>query len=148
MNSNYFMNIALIWAKKAFIADEVPVGAVIVENNQVIIATHNRNIELKDPTAHAEILALRLACEYKNSPRLDNCDLYITLEPCPMCAFAISLARVKRIYYAADDKKFGGVENGARVFSSSSCHHRPEIYSGIAQLEAEKLMVEFFKAKR
>lgn len=139
---------ALNQAKIAFDKDEVPVGAVIVENGEIIAVAHNNNLHLKDPTAHAEILALRLAATKKNSSRLDNCDLYVTLEPCAMCASAIALARIRRVYYAASDEKFGAVENGVRIFNSSSCHHRPELYSGINQTEAADLLVKFFRSKR
>jgi tRNA(adenine34) deaminase len=145
---NNFIEEALRQAKIAFEKDEVPVGAVIVENGKIIAATHNQNLYLKDPTAHAEILALREAAKIKNSPRLDECDLYVTLEPCAMCASAIALARIRRVYYAASDQKFGAVENGAQIFSSSSCFHRPEIYSGIAEEDAKELMIKFFKSKR
>lgn len=143
-----FMDEALIQAKIAFEKDEVPVGAIVVENGQIIARTYNSNLQLKDPTAHAEILALRQAAQIKNSARLDGCDLYVTLEPCAMCASAISLARINRVYYAASDKKFGAVENGARIFNSSSCHHRPEIYSGINEKDAKELLVKFFQSKR
>jgi tRNA(adenine34) deaminase len=145
---NNFMQEALAQAQLAFEKDEVPVGAVIVENGKIISSAHNCNLTKKDPTAHAEILTLRNAAEIKGTSRLDNCDLYVTLEPCAMCAGAISLARIRRVYYALSDKKFGAVENGARVFSSSSCHHRPEIYSGISEQDSKKLLQNFFKAKR
>ncbi len=143
-----FMDEALKQARIAFEKDEVPVGAVIVENGQIIATSHNHNLHLNDPTAHAEILALRQAAEIKASPRLDDCDIYITLEPCSMCASAISLARIRRVYYAASDEKFGAVENGARIFSSSSCHHRPEVYSGICEEDAKNLLINFFKLRR
>ena len=139
---------ALKQAKIAFDQDEVPVGCVIVENRKIIAASHNNNLFLNDPTAHAEISALRIASEIKKSSRLDNCDIYVTLEPCTMCAAAISLARIKRIYYAASDSKFGAVENGVKFFHSSSCFHQPEIYSGISETESKKLIVDFFKSKR
>lgn len=145
---NNFMNEALNQAKIAFEKDEVPVGAVIVENGKIIATAHNNNLQLKDPTAHAEILALRQAAKIKNSARLDDCDLYVTLEPCSMCASAISLARIRRVYYAASDEKFGAVEQGAKIFSSSSCHHRPEIYSGISEEESKNILIKFFKSKR
>ena len=148
MKKNNFMEAALNEAKLAFEKDEVPVGAVIVENGKIIARSHNQNISLKDPTAHAEVLVLRQAALIKDSSRLDDCDLYVTLEPCPMCASAISLARIKRVYYAASDVKFGGVENGPRIFNSSSCHHKPETYSGIAEEESKQLLVDFFKSKR
>lgn len=142
------MEEALHQAQIAFEKDEVPVGAVIVENGKIIAAAHNYNLHLKDPTAHAEILALREAAQIKNSARLDDCDLYVTLEPCAMCAAAISLARIRRVYYAASDEKFGAVENGTRFFSSPTCHHKPESYSGIQEEEAKKILVSFFKSKR
>jgi tRNA(adenine34) deaminase len=145
---NIFMEAAFEQAKISFQKDEVPVGAIIVENQRIIASAHNCNLTKKDPTAHAEILALRQAAEIKNTARLDNCDLYVTLEPCAMCAAAISLARIRRVYYAASDEKFGAVENGARIFSSSSCFHRPEIYSGIGAEESKKLMQAFFRSKR
>jgi tRNA(adenine34) deaminase len=118
------------------------------ENNKIIAAAYNQNRFLCDPSAHAEILALRLAAQNKKSPRLDGCDLYVTLEPCAMCAGAISLARIKNLYYAAADSKFGAVENGVNFFASKSCHHRVESYSGIGEIEAKNLMVNFFKMKR
>jgi tRNA(adenine34) deaminase len=143
-----FMNEALKQAQIAFDKDEVPVGALIVENGKVIAVSHNQNLSLNDPTGHAEILVLRKAAELKKTSRLDDCDLYVTLEPCAMCASAIALARIKRVYYGASDEKFGAVENGARIFASSSCFHRPEVYSGINEEESKKLMQDFFKQKR
>jgi tRNA(adenine34) deaminase len=139
---------ALKQAKIAFENDEVPVGAIIVENGKIIASAFNQNLTLKDPTAHAEILALRAAAKIKNSARLDECDIYVTLEPCNMCAAAISLARIKRVYYSLSDEKFGAVENGTRFFSNPSCHHKPEIYSGIAESESKNLLQTFFKNKR
>lgn len=145
---NNFMEEALKQARIAFEKDEVPVGAVIVENGKIIATSHNQNLILKDPTAHAEILVMRKAAKIKDSARLDGCDLYVTLEPCAMCASAIALARISRVYYAASDIKFGAVENGVRIFSSTSCHHKPEIYSGISEEESKKLMQSFFRNKR
>jgi len=145
---NNFMEAALAQARLAFEKDEVPVGAIIVEDGKIISSAHNCNLTQKDPTAHAEILTLRKAAEIKGTSRLDNCDLYVTLEPCAMCAAAIALARIRRVYYAASDKKFGAVENGACIFDSSSCHHRPEVYSGISEEESKKLLQDFFRAKR
>lgn len=142
------MRAALEQAEIAFKNNEVPVGAIIVEDQKIISSAYNGNLTKKDPTAHAEILALRKAAEIKGTSRLDNCDLYVTLEPCAMCAAAISLARIRRVYYAASDKKFGAVENGVRFFSSSSCFHRPEVYSGISEEESRKLLQDFFKMKR
>jgi tRNA(Arg) A34 adenosine deaminase TadA len=146
--SNYFMDEALNQAQIAFAAGEVPVGAVVVKDNQIIAAAHNQNIFLRDATAHAEILAIKKANQILKTHRLDNCDLYVSLEPCPMCAGAISLARIRRLYYGASDSKSGGVENGARVFSHKQCHHKPEIYGRIAALESEKLLKSFFAKKR
>ena len=142
------MEAALAQARLAFAKDEVPVGAVVVENGKIISSAHNCNLTKKDPTAHAEILTLRYAAEIKGTSRLDDCDLYVTLEPCAMCAAAIALARIRRVYYAASDEKFGAVENGARIFASSSCHHRPEVYSGISEEESKKLLRDFFRMKR
>lgn len=142
------MKEAIAQAKIAAASEEVPIGAVIVENGKIIAKSRNQNISLKDPTAHAEILVLRQAASFKNSARLDGCDLYVTLEPCPMCASAISLARIRRVYYGLSDQKFGGVENGPQIFKSSSCHHKPEVYSGIAEEESKQLLVDFFKSKR
>lgn len=148
MKSNQFMESALAQAKIALEKDEVPVGAVLVEDGKIIAKSYNQNILLKDPTAHAEILLLRQAALVKNSHRLDGCDLYVTLEPCPMCAAAISLAKIRRVYYGASDKKSGGVENGPKIFHSSSCHHVPETYSGFMENDVKNMMIEFFKGKR
>ncbi len=147
MNKNKFMLAALEQAKKAIIQDEVPVGAVLVKNGEIISGDFNRNLSLKDPTAHAEILVMREASQILGSHRLDDCDIYVTLEPCAMCAAAISLAKVRRIYYAASDAKFGVIENG-QMERSSSCYHRPEIYSGFCADESAKLLKDFFKEKR
>ncbi|MBM5781987.1 MAG: nucleoside deaminase [Pelagibacterales bacterium] len=143
-----FIAEALKQAKIAFEKDEVPVGAIIVEDGKIIALAHNHNLTLKDPTAHAEIVALRIASEKKQTSRLDNCDLYVTLEPCTMCAAAISLARIRRVYYCINDEKFGAIENGVRFFNNKSCHHKPEIYSGFSEKEAKELMTSFFKNKR
>ena len=144
------MQEAIKEARKAFELNEVPVGAVVIDSKtgKIIAKTHNKNILDKDPTAHAEILALKEACRIKNTHRLDECDLYVTLEPCAMCAGAIALSRIRRVYYGASDKKSGGVENGARVFESSSCHHKPEIYGNINSQECENLLKDFFVKKR
>ncbi|MEM7214998.1 MAG: nucleoside deaminase [Pseudomonadota bacterium] len=127
---------------------EVPVGAVIVHNGEVIGADGNRTLELRDPTAHAEILAIRHATKFLNSERIEDCDLYVTLEPCTMCAGAISFSRIRRLYYGATDLKSGGVENGARFFTQATCHHVPEIYSGIMETECSTLLRDFFKQRR
>lgn len=143
------MDLALALAGTAAAQGEVPVGAVIVDGHGEILAqAHNLTEKRSDPTAHAEILALRQAAATRGSPRLNDCDLYVTLEPCPMCAHAISLARIKRLYFGAEDTKGGGVENGPRLFESPSCHHRPEVYGGIAEREAAKLLQRFFRARR
>ncbi len=143
------MAIALIEARAAAERGEVPVGAVIVSADATVIArAGNRTRERDDPTAHAEMLAIREACKLVGSERLIGCDLYVTLEPCPMCAAAISLARVRRVYYGASDPKSGGIEQGPRVFAHSTCHHAPEVYSGISESEAAALLRNFFAAKR
>lgn len=139
---------ALKQAKIAYKNNEVPVGAVIVEDGKIIARAYNKNIKLNDPMAHAEILAIRKATKIKKSPRLDNCDLYVTLEPCTMCASVISLSRIRRIYYGANDVKFGAVENGVRFFVSKSCQHKCEIYSGIKEIESQKILKEFFQNRR
>ena len=148
MRSNKFIFEALAQAQFAFDNGEVPVGAVVVKDNQIIAASYNQNIALKDATAHAEILAIRSANQILQSHRLDDCDLYVSLEPCSMCAAAISLARIKRLYYSASDIKSGGVENGTKVFSHQQCHYKPEIYGGINATESEKLLKRFFVQKR
>ncbi len=143
------MNIALKQARFAAERGEVPVGAVIVSpGGQVVAEAGNQTRELNDPTAHAEILALRIACAQAASQRLPDHDLYVTLEPCAMCAAALSAARIRRIYYGADDPKSGGVAHGARVFTHPQTHHTPEVYDGISADECETLMREFFEARR
>ena len=142
------MDTALGEARKARDAGEVPVGAVIVRDGAVIAAAHNRTLTDRDPTAHAEILAIRAAARTLGSERLVGCDLYVTLEPCPMCAAAISFARLRRLYFAAYDPKSGGVEQGARIFDQPTCHHRPEVYGGIGEEEASRLLTEFFAERR
>ncbi|MEL7212792.1 MAG: nucleoside deaminase [Pseudomonadota bacterium] len=139
------MNIALEEARAAAARGEVPVGAVVVAPDGAVVAqAGNRTRELYDPTAHAEVLAIRAACAAIGSDRLPGYDLYVTLEPCPMCAATISFARIARLYYGASDPKSGGVAHGARVFSHAQCHHVPEIYDGIAADEAERLLKTFF----
>ncbi|RXT53119.1 tRNA-specific adenosine deaminase [Bosea sp. Tri-44] len=142
------MALALIEARAAAGRGEVPVGAVIVRDGQVLASAGNRTLELKDPTAHAETLAIRLACEAIQSERLIDCDLYVTLEPCPMCAAAISFARIRRLYFGAPDPKGGAVENGVRLYHSPSCHHAPEVYGGLSEREAAELLREFFRERR
>lgn len=143
------MSKAFEHAYQAASRGEVPVGAVIVdEHGQVIAGAGNQTLQLKDPTAHAEILAIRQASAHLGSERLVNCDLYVTLEPCAMCAAAISFARIRRIYFAAADEKMGAVENGPRFFTQKTCHHIPEVYSGIGESEAQSLLINFFKQRR
>jgi cytidine deaminase len=143
-----FMGLALHEARAAAERGEVPVGAVVVQGERVLSRAGNRTRELADPTAHAEMLAIREACGVLGSERLVGCDLYVTLEPCPMCAAAISVARIGRLYFGAADPKSGGVTVGARVFSHPQCHHVPEVYDGIGAGEAEALLKGFFGAKR
>ena len=144
-----FMALALDEARAAAARGEVPVGAVVVSpEGRVLARAGNRTRELHDPTAHAEVLALRAACAATGSDRLPGHDLYVTLEPCPMCAAAISAARIGRLYYGAADPKSGGVAVGARVFSHPQCHHRPEVYDGLAAEDSAALLRDFFAAKR
>jgi tRNA(adenine34) deaminase len=143
-----FMEMALDEARAAGAAGEVPVGCVIVREGAVLARAGNRTLADADPTAHAELIAIREAAAALGSERLTECDLYVTLEPCAMCAAAIAFARIRRLYYGAADPKGGAVENGVRFFASPSCHHRPEIYSGMAQAEASALLKEFFKERR
>ncbi len=143
------METALSEARAAAERGEVPVGAVLVDpSGQVVAQAGNRTRELHDPTAHAEVLVIREACAKASSERLPGHALYVTLEPCAMCATAISAARIARVYYGASDPKSGGVSHGARVFCHPQCHHAPEVYDGISAAEAETLLTEFFKAKR
>ncbi len=143
-----FMELALEQAKAAAKEGEVPVGAVIVKDGKVIAKACNKNRGKFDPSAHAEIEVIRKACALLETHRLDGCDLYVTLEPCTMCAAAISHARIRNLYYGASDEKFGAVENGVRFFASSSCIHKVDFYSGICQRDAQDLLLEFFKEKR
>jgi len=143
------MSLALEEAEAAFRRGEVPVGAVVVDASGAILArAGNRVEELSDPTAHAELLALREAASAMGAPRLDACDLYVTLEPCAMCAAAISFARIRRLYYGASDPKSGAVEHGPRFFTQPTCHHRPEIFGGIDETRAAGLLRRFFQARR
>jgi tRNA(Arg) A34 adenosine deaminase TadA len=144
------MALALEEARAAAALGEVPVGAVVVEaaSGAVLARAGNRTESERDPTAHAEILALRRAAAALGAPRLADCDLYVTLEPCAMCAAAISFARIRRLYFGAADPKMGAVENGPRFFAQPTCHHAPEVYGGIAEREAAALMRDFFKARR
>ena len=143
-----FMDAALDQARMAAARGEVPIGAVVVKNGAIIAAAGNRTRELCDPTAHAEVLAIRAACQIAGSERLPGHDLYVTLEPCPICAGTIAAARIARLYYGAADPKSGGTLHGARVFSHPQCHHTPEIYDGINAAEAEALLKTFFSDRR
>jgi tRNA(adenine34) deaminase len=143
-----FMDMALSEARAAGAAGEVPVGCVIVRGGTVVARAGNRTLGDGDPTAHAELLAIRAAAASLGSERLTECDLYVTLEPCPMCAAAMAFARIRRLYYGAADPKGGAVESGVRFFASPTCHHHPEIYGGMAAAEAAALLKEFFKERR
>jgi tRNA(adenine34) deaminase len=143
-----FMDEALSEARAANEAGEVPVGCVVVREGQIIARAGNRTLRDRDPTAHAEMLAIRQAAKALGSERLTDCDLYVTLEPCAMCAAALSFARIRRLYYGAADPKGGAVDNGVRFFASPTCHHRPEVYGEIGESEAAVLLKEFFKARR
>jgi tRNA(Arg) A34 adenosine deaminase TadA len=143
------MDVALFEAEAAARRGEVPVGAVLVApDGRVVAQAGNRTRELADPSAHAEMLAIRDACRRVGSERLPTFDLYVTLEPCPMCAAVISFARIRRLYYGAPDPKGGGVEHGARVFAQTTCHHTPEIYPGMGEAEAAALLKSFFADRR
>ena len=140
---------ALAEAEAAGARGEVPVGAVVVGADGVVLGrAGNRTRELADPTAHAEMLAIRQACAAQGSERIDGVDLYVTLEPCPMCAAAISFARIRRLYWGAGDPKGGGVEHGPRIFSQPTCHHAPELYGGIEEMRAAALLQDFFARRR
>ncbi len=142
------MDLALKAAESAALSGEVPIGCVVVRNNAVIATAANRTLTDRDPTAHAEILALRQAAQVVGSERLVDCDLYVTLEPCTMCAGAISFARIRRLYYGAADPKGGAVESGVRFFTAPTCHHAPEVYSAVGEQQAAQMLKEFFKARR
>jgi tRNA(adenine34) deaminase len=143
-----FMDMALAEARAAGEAGEVPVGCVVVCEGAVVARAGNRTLTERDPTAHAELIAIRAAAAALGSERLDGCDLYVTLEPCAMCAGAVAFARIRRLYYGAADPKGGAVENGVKFFASPSCHHRPEVYGGLAEADASALLKQFFQARR
>jgi tRNA(adenine34) deaminase len=143
-----FMDLALAEARAAQDAGEVPVGCVIVHAGKAIARAGNRTVRDSDPTAHAELIALRQAAAALGSERQTDCDLHVTLEPCAMCAAAASFARIRRLYYGAADPKGGAVENGVQFFDSPSCHHRPEVYGGIGEKEASALLKDFFRTRR
>lgn len=142
------MALALAEAGKAAAMGEVPIGAVIVKDGDILVTAHNLTRQLPDPTAHAEVLAIRRAAQMLGNERLDGCELWVTLEPCAMCAGAIVQARIARLYYAAPDPKGGAVEHGARVFEQQQCLHRPEVYPGIGEAEAADLLRGFFRERR
>lgn len=143
------MRLALEEAQAAAHRGEVPVGAVVSDTGgRVLARAGNRTLELNDPTAHAELLAIREAARLLGSERLVDCDLYVTLEPCAMCAAAISFARIRRLYFGAEDEKMGAVEHGGRFFTQATCHHAPEVYGGIGGERAAKLLKDFFQARR
>jgi tRNA(adenine34) deaminase len=143
-----FMELALDEARKAQDAGEVPIGCVIVRDGAVIAAAHNRTLTDRDPTAHAEMIAIRAAARQLGSERLTDCDLHVTLEPCAMCAAVISFARVRRLYYGAPDPKGGAVDSGVRFFASPTCHHRPEVYGGISEGVSATMLRSFFQERR
>jgi tRNA(Arg) A34 adenosine deaminase TadA len=149
MDANGYMRLALEEARAAAARGEVPVGAVLADaDGRVLASAGNRTESLRDPTAHAELLAIRAACAGLASPRLAGTSLYVTLEPCPMCAQAISFARIGRLYWGAADPKGGGVEHGPRIFHQPTCHHVPELYPGLAEAEAAELLRDFFSNRR
>ncbi len=143
-----YMSIALDEARAAAARGEVPVGCVVIRNSEVIARAGNRTIAARDPTAHAEMLAIRASAAAIGSERLTDCDLYVTLEPCAMCAAAISFARIRRLYFGAGDPKGGAVEHGVRFFTSPACHHRPDVYGGMSESECAALLKIFFQDKR
>ncbi len=143
------MQQAFAEATAAATRGEVPVGAVVVNaKGEILAKAGNRTLQDKDPTAHAELLAIRAAAQALGSERLMDCDLYVTLEPCAMCAAAISFARIRRVYFAAGDEKMGAIEHGTRFFNQATCHHAPEVYGGIGETQARELLTEFFRARR
>ncbi len=148
MKESPFMAAALEEARAAAARGEVPIGAVLVRDGEIVARAGNRTLADRDPTAHAEMLVIRDAAERLGTERLVGADLYVTLEPCTMCAAAISFARIRRLYYAADDEKGGAVESGVRFFSGPTCHHRPEVYSGLAASEAGEILKAFFRSRR
>ncbi len=148
VETTHFMDLALEEAQRAGQRDEVPIGAVLVLDGRIVASAGNRTRELNDVTAHAEILAIRMACEELGRERLSGADLYVTLEPCTMCATAISFARIRRLYYGANDPKGGAVESGVRFFNQPTCHHAPEVYSGMAEVESAQILRGFFQGKR
>lgn len=143
-----YMDLALEEARLAEQRGEVPIGAVLVRDGEILSRAGNRTLELNDPTAHAEVLVIREACARLQSQRLPGCDVYVTLEPCPMCATALSFARIRRIYYGAGDEKGGGVDHGPRLYAQPTCHHAPEVYSGLAEQDCARILRDFFQSRR
>lgn len=143
-----YMKQALLQADKALAHGDVPIGAVLVKGNEVIAIAGNEVELTRDPTAHAEMLVIRKASAILGNPRLEGCDLYVTLEPCPMCAQAISLARIRRLYYGAYDPKGGGVDHGPQIFEQSTCNHKPEVFGGIEETACAEMLKTFFREKR
>ncbi len=143
-----FMDLALAQARLAAERDETPVGAVVVRDGLVLAEAGNETRERNDPTAHAEMLTIRAACAALGSERLNGCDLYVTLEPCAMCAAAVSFARIRRLYFGATDPKGGAVDSGPRFFGQPTCHHVPDVYSGIAETASADLLRDFFRRRR
>ncbi len=148
MTARSFMDLALKQAQNAALTGEVPIGCVIVRDGKVVAEAGNRTLTDRDPTAHAEVLAIRAAARAIGSERLTECDLYVTLEPCTMCAAAISFARIRRLYYGASDPKGGAVDSGVRFFASPTCHHVPEVYPSVGESESAAMLKDFFKARR
>jgi tRNA(adenine34) deaminase len=144
------MHCAYREAEKAFSHNEVPVGTVIIDvvSEEIVATAHNEMVKRKDPTAHAELLAIQQACLIKGKGRLEDCDMYVTLEPCPMCAQAISFARLRRLYFGAYDPKGGGIDHGAQIFQASSCHYRPEVIGGLEENQCSQLLIKFFEKLR
>jgi len=147
-NYTSYMDAALALANQALAIGEVPVGAVIIRNGEIVGRGHNRTRIDQDPTAHAEIVAIREATRFLGKDRLGGCDLWVTLEPCTMCAGAIAHARIRRLYYSAGDAKGGAVDNGVRFFESPTCHHKPEVYAGLEEKISAKLLTDFFRGRR
>jgi len=148
MNPSPFMEAAFAEAEAAAMRGEVPIGAVVVAGGEILARAGNRTRALSDPTAHAEMLAIREACRRTGSERLPEADLYVTLEPCPMCAAAISFARIRRLYFGAVDEKGGAVVSGARLYAQPTCHHAPETYAGISERRAAEMLKSFFRDRR
>jgi tRNA(adenine34) deaminase len=148
MTAQSFMDLALKQAEIAQSEGEVPIGCVVVRDGEIVAEAGNRTLTDRDPSAHAEMVAIRAAARRLGTERLTDCDLYVTLEPCTMCVGAISFARIRRLYYGASDPKGGAVESGVRFFAQPTCHHAPEVYSAVGEVQAATLLRDFFKARR